>query len=266
VPGLVGRTAAGAFIGVFLIAAIMLADPRPARASSPPGHGTMRGCTAAAIRAVRRGVTMHSRPAACRGLSRVQLERAAITAIVDLAGPGDKARLRHRAAIAGRRLAYLLGYPRRGAPARGPRRPASALQSVARVIPVGPAALVAWLLTATTGGYLLAGWLRHGGIRRARTSEAGLPPGVIFSHFGLAITGLIGWISYLITNVPAVAWLSAVILLPVVGLGMSTLLLAVPEGGPVSSRARMPVLVISAHGICATATLLLVLLAAVTAH
>jgi manganese efflux pump family protein len=265
VAGLAGRIAAGAFA----VGALILLAPPSAAAGTPPHRGTAAGCTAAALRAVRLRVTLHSLPAACRGLRPVEVQRAAITAIDDVSVQGDKVQRRRQAAIAGARLGFLIGLGRPTPPAHlSSARPVeSATPAVGRVISVGLAALVAWLLTATTGGYLLAGWLAHGGMRRARTASAGLPPAVILSHFGLAATGLIGWIGYLVSGSGAVAWISAGMLLPVVGLGIGTLLLAIPEVGSLpAQRSRPPVIVISAHGICATATLLLVLLAAIAAR
>jgi hypothetical protein len=112
---------------------------------------------------------------------------------------------------------------------------------------------------------------------------------VILGHFGLAIGGLVVWIGYLLTDAPALAWLAVGFLLPVAGLGIATLVQSIPEtaaanahqaaggagraasratpiAGPVPARTPMPVVVISVHGLLATATLLLVLLAAIAAH
>jgi hypothetical protein len=265
VAGLAGRMAAGAFA----VGALILLAPPSLAANASSHRGSAAGCTAGALHAVRLGVTLTSLPAACHGLRPVEVERAAITAIDDVSVQGDKAKRRHQAAIAGSRLRLMIGIApqSRPAPLTSARPAGSAVSAVARVIPVGIATLVAWLLTATTGGYLLAGWLAHGGMRRTRTASAGLPPSVILSHFGLAAAGLIGWIGYLVSGSGAVAWISTAMLLPVVGLGIATLLLAIPEAGSLAARrSRPPVIVISAHGICATATLLLALLAAIAAR
>jgi hypothetical protein len=79
------------------------------------------------------------------------------------------------------------------------------------------------------------------------------------------------------------AWIAVGLILPVAGLGMATLVAALPEpaasGRPASpglslatrmaetapARVRMPVTVIAVHGVLATATILLVLLAAIGA-
>ncbi len=61
----------------------------------------------------------------------------------------------------------------------------------------------------------------------------------------------------------------AAILLPVAGLGMATLIEAIPEPDPAppsaALRRKMPVVMISAHGVLAIATLLLALLGSVAA-
>jgi manganese efflux pump family protein len=131
-------------------------------------------------------------------------------------------------------------------------------------------------MTAASGSCLLARWVAHGGMRRARSRSAGLPPAVILGHFGLAIAGLAVWIGYLLSTAAALAWIALGFLLPVVGLGIATLVLSVPETAATSAtpiaapagpaRTPMPVLVIAAHGVLAIATLLLVLLAAVAAR
>lgn len=96
-----------------------------------------------------------------------------------------------------------------------------------------------------------------------------------FSHAALATTGLVTWAGYLITHWTALAWAALGLLLPVAGLGIATLIDALPdpgsdatgEPGPGSRRAaRAPVVVIVAHGALATGTLLLVLLGAVSAQ
>ena len=60
------------------------------------------------------------------------------------------------------------------------------------------AALIAWILTAAGGFVLLGKWISHGGVRSPGASR--FPPGLIFSHFGLAAAGLVLWIIYLIND------------------------------------------------------------------
>ena len=88
--------------------------------------------------------------------------------------------------------------------------------------------LGSWLASVGSGGYMLGTWVTRGGLARYRDTRQGLPPGVIFTHFGLAVTGLTCWVSYLVTGWLALAWTAAGVLLPVTGLGISTVTLWVP--------------------------------------
>ena len=65
----------------------------------------------------------------------------------------------------------------------------------------GLAALIAWLFTASIGGYMLRTWIARGGLRRQRTTGVGVPPGVVFGHAGAALAGLAVWVSYLASGV-----------------------------------------------------------------
>jgi manganese efflux pump family protein len=250
VAGLLRAAGCGAFIALAL------------SAGAAHGRTSVGGCAAAAERAVGMGITLRALPPACRGLRALDLQRAAIIAINEAAGPWPKARHRHLAGAAAAKLRPLLGS--QATPARPRRRHKTrtiALVAAGRPIPVGLAALIAWLCTVVSGGYLLTGWIRAGGLRRG--SGRGRPPPVILGHFGLATAGLICWVGYVISGVTPVAWLAIALLLPVAGLGMATLMLAIPDTGA-ARRPRMPVLAISAHGIFATVTMLLVLLAAIS--
>jgi hypothetical protein len=244
-------------------------------ASADSSSGSVPSCTAAALKAVRLRITLNVLPAGCRGLTSADLERAVAAAVGSVADHGPKLQRRRLAALANARLGYLISVAKQGQ-SRPHLRPRSIAAPPAGPGPrlnigVGAAALVAWLLTAATGGWLLLGWLRHGGPRRTRR-----PPPVILTHIALATAGLLTWITYLATSTPAVAWLAAALLLPVAGLGMATLIQAIPESAPrtasggraasTASTARMPVVTITVHGACATATLLLVLLAAIGAR
>jgi hypothetical protein len=150
---------------------------------------------------------------------------------------------------------------------------------------------------------MMARWIRRGGLRRARLSKAGLPPSLIFTHFGLAVAGLLAWGAYLVTGLAAAAWAGCVLLLPVAGLGMALLSLWLPErplaattvpaaqvvpagtgaaagtdvppgagaaAGPVGPgpppARHPPALIVAAHGVFAVATILFALLAAVGAR
>jgi hypothetical protein len=252
------------------------------------GQGaTASGCANSAVIAVRRHLTVTAFPASCRGLGPSGLNQAIRIAVSQLSLPGDKSVQRHRAGLARVRLRYLIGAADRAAAAA--RRTASRRGSTGHPsaaasapggmrIPAGAAALAAWLLAAMTGAVLASGVLRRRPLVAAgRSGQPAVPPGsrqradtagpatwIVLAHAGLAIGGLIVWAGYLASRWTPLAWASVAILLPVAGLGISTLMLTIPDA-PGPRRARAPVLVIAAHGALATMTILLALLGAVTA-
>lgn len=91
---------------------------------------------------------------------------------------------------------------------------------------MGIAALVAWLLTAVGGFYMLATWITKGGPRQPRTTR--FPPAVIFGHFALAVIGLVIWIIYLVSDADALAWVAFALLIPVAALGFVMLVRWIP--------------------------------------
>src|SRR6266851_5321392 len=84
---------------------------------------------------------------------------------------------------------------------------------------LGIVTLITWLCTASLGAYMLRGLVAAGGLRRQRTIRDGLPPEVLFGHFGLALTGLVVWVSYLASGWAALAWSAVGLLIPAIGLG-----------------------------------------------
>ncbi len=231
--------------------------------------------------------------------------------MVTLANDGDKAVRRHLAGRVRARLAVLISAQqaaaRRAAEQRAAARskakrtatprPRGAAGSRGVEIPIGLAALAAWLLTAASGSVLLVKWRAHAR-RHVGPGSGRRPPAMLISHAGLAAGGLLTWSSYLITRAPALAWIALGVLLPVAGLGMATLIDAIPDprsatgtaaeqsamarsGLPTATATatataqvtasappgagRSPVLVIVTHGVLATATLLLALLGAIAA-
>jgi hypothetical protein len=247
-------------------------------AASRGGQATASGCASFAVRSVERHATVPGLPRACRGLGPRELEQALAITVSHFARARDKAVRRHQAGLARQHLTYLVVAGQRAraeqaaaARRRGSRRPAAS--SAAGIgVPAGLAALIAWLLTVASGAFLLAKWLaQSAGGSRARRA----PPAVVLSHLGLATGGLVAWSCYLLTSWAPLAWLAMAVLLPVVGLGISTLMLAVPDTGadpatavagrPSAGRARPPVVVIVAHGTLAALTVLLVLLGAIAA-
>jgi hypothetical protein len=137
-------------------------------------------------------------------------------------------------------------------------------------------ALLAWLATAASGGFVLVRWLLAGGSPRRRTATSA-PPVVILGHVGAGALGLVLWASFMLSGLVALAWTALAILAPVAGLGMSVLLLGLP--GPARphigtrgtgtrgtrTRAQIPVLAVVGHGVFAATALLLVLMATIGA-
>ncbi|HEX5189136.1 MAG TPA: hypothetical protein VFW16_06335 [Streptosporangiaceae bacterium] len=102
------------------------------------------------------------------------------------------------------------------------------------------AALVSWLLAESLGAYMLRSWLRADGARRkaAGTRETGAADAVprqetvslalILGHAGLALGGLASWVSFVLSGLPALAWLAVGLLAPAIGLGISTVTIWTP--------------------------------------
>ena len=93
---------------------------------------------------------------------------------------------------------------------------------------MGLAALIAWLLTASIGGYMLRTWVARGGLRRQRATGVGVPPGVVFGHGGAALTGLTVWISYLSSGWRPLAWVGVALAGAAICLGICTVTLWTP--------------------------------------
>jgi manganese efflux pump family protein len=243
-----------------LVAAVLVAGCSGGAAASY--RATTETCLSFALRAIQQRVTVTTEPAACAGLSPGQVNLAVTRAIREAVGPAPKALARHLADQDSVYLADLFStvQPVPPAPAAAA-RPARSSTGV----PLGLAALAAWLCTAAAGAYLIAGWRAGRGPRRPR--RAGLVPVTVLSHFGLAVAGLGIWVAFVITGTAVLAWLGVGLIVLIAGLGMGALSAALPEPGrdPAPDRAGMPVAVIAVHGMLATATILLVLLAAIGA-
>jgi len=198
-------------------------------ASGTP-QATVSACTAYGVYAIQHRITVTRTPAACRGLSRAEINQAAARAIIQTAGGVRKAVWRKRASEEAPFLAHLFSTP---PPVTGS-LPALAAGSGGsgrlggKDFGMDIAALIAWLVTAGSGAYVLGSWLSHGGSLRRRTGGTGAPPAVIFGHFGLALTGLVIWIVYMVAGWAALAWTAVGVLLPVAGLGMAALAIGLP--------------------------------------
>jgi hypothetical protein len=117
-----------------------------------------------------------------------------------------------------------------GATAPGP------MTSSAR--PLAVAAAIAWVLTASIGLYMLRTWITRGGLRRQRATGVGVPPALVFSHAGAAVTGLLVWAGFVKTEWDPLGWLGVGLVTTAIGLGVCTVTLwtpypvVVPEAGP----------------------------------
>jgi len=272
-----------------------------ATAASGPHQGTVSACSAYVARAIERHVSVVRIPAPCQGLSKAEINQAAALAIVRVAGGVPKAAFRKRAAQAARYVDHLVT----ALPAIAGPLPTSPGSGTPAGRPVGGqdlgmdvAALIAWLVTAASGGYVLLRWMARGGTLRRRAGSTGSPPAVIVGHFGLALAGLAVWIAYMIAGRSALAWVCVGVLLPIAGLGMAALVIGLPGGpaqtaaeatatgsavgralgggpvtagtavagrvqaNPASARRRLSPLIVVAHGALAITTIALVLLAA----
>src|SRR6202011_3679701 len=82
------------------------------------------------------------------------------------------------------------------------------------------AALVAWVLTASIGVYMLRTWVARGGLRRQRDTGVGVPPAVVFGHASAALTGLAIWIGFVKTRWDPLAWLGVALITAAIALGV----------------------------------------------
>jgi hypothetical protein len=126
------------------------------------------------------------------------------------------------------------------------------------------AALVAWVLTALGGtalGYL---WVRGGGAAQA----GGIRPSRLLLHAGLALSGLVVWIVFVVAGSSVFAWIAVAVLVAVALVGISMAMIwLLGKPAPVAptelpAEASFPLPIVVAHGALGGTTLLLSLLAA----
>jgi hypothetical protein len=137
------------------------------------------------------------------------------------------------------------------------------------------AALLAWLITATAGLYLLTIWLIEYDSELQAVAATRLPVPVISTHGLLAVTGLAVWGVYLLTDASRLAWTALLILGVVAVLGFtmaarwitvyrahaaSTVRRSRGSGPAVPPERHFPLPVVIGHGILAATTIVLVLL------
>ena len=90
------------------------------------------------------------------------------------------------------------------------------------------AAMIAWVLTASIGAYMLRTWVMRGGLRRQRASGVGVPPAVVFGHASAALTGLLIWLGFVDTGLELLAWLGITVVACAIALGVCTVTLWTP--------------------------------------
>lgn len=137
------------------------------------------------------------------------------------------------------------------------------------------AALVTWIVAALGGFYLLATWLQKGGLRQQRDGATRFPAALVFGHFLLAAVGLIVWLVFVFNSSAGVAWTAFVIIVVTALLGFTMFARWVTgrgqagassgAGGEVAAEQNFPLMSVLGHGAIAAVTLVLVLIAAVTA-
>jgi hypothetical protein len=144
---------------------------------------------------------------------------------------------------------------------------------------VGIAAVITWFTGILAGLYMLTVWLIEKAEIPGHGAPSKLPAPVIVTHLLLALTGLVVWVAYLVTDRQLLAWVTFALLAVIALLGATMFARWIPvyrEPVPVTSTAptpgqpamtgqaegSFPVAVVAAHGLLATATITLVLLTA----
>ena len=243
--------------------------------SHPAVMGSVTSCFRFVSGAIQHHVAVTATPAACQGLSQVEVNEAVSRALrAATAGVPGKVRQRQVLARDSRYVAGLIrAIPASSQPVGTSPQSRSSGQAPIAAPPSRPpsqaalslAALIAWLVTVGLGVSMMARWI----IRTRRPGHRlrfGRGPVLNVTHFGLALTGLLAWIIYLATGVTGLAWAACGLLLAVASLGMALVFLppaAVQSGDDPPSVRRPPVPVIAAHITAACITILLATLAAI---
>jgi hypothetical protein len=136
------------------------------------------------------------------------------------------------------------------------------------------AALISWIVTALGGFVLLGLWVQSGGMAASREPDRRIKPPLIFSHFGLAATGLVLWIIYVFNDSDTLAWIAFAVLVVVALIGWTMFAIwwqrrqavAAAAAGSMSSEPAeqsFPVGIVTLHGLLAVTTVVLVFLTAI---
>ena len=228
--------------------------------------GSVNTCFQFGVAAIRHQVTVTALPPACQGLSQVEVN-VALDRALQAAAAGVRGKSRQRQVI-GRDIPYL-AHLIRAAPAPAQPVAATPVSHLPSRAALNLAALIAWLVTVGLGVSMMARWItrtpRHG-----TQAGHGRGPALNFTHFGLALTGLLAWISYLATGLAGLAWVACGLLLAVASLGMTLVFLGPATGAAVDRSGDKPrpaghrsALAVAAHITAACATILLAILAAI---
>ncbi len=142
---------------------------------------------------------------------------------------------------------------------------------------MGFAALITWFVAVLAGLYMLAVWLIENDVTGRTAAPSRLPVPVVLGHVALAVTGLGLWVAYLAAHQDRLAWASIGVLCCIAVLGFTMFARWIPvHRGPAPAglsgsrpegpaESNFPVAVVAAHGMFAVSTLILAVLATVTA-
>jgi hypothetical protein len=93
---------------------------------------------------------------------------------------------------------------------------------------IAVATLVTWLVAESFGAIMLRSWIASGGVRDRDAMPGGLSPALIFGHAGMALAGLVSWVSFVVSGSVALAWTGIGFLAVAIGLGISTVTVWTP--------------------------------------
>jgi hypothetical protein len=134
-------------------------------------------------------------------------------------------------------------------------------------------ATIVWVITVGIGSFMVAVWRKRGGLS-GDPAQTHLPPVRVFTHLGLALTGLVVWLVFLGTGSAGWAWaaVGALVLAAVLG-GVMVRRWTLDgrelmRGGSTTigslAEQHIPRLPVVLHGVFAAATLVTVLVVALT--